>query len=44
MWNKDDAVMKNGIIFLKPVFKELIWGGNRLKEFGYNILSNHTGE
>ncbi len=32
------------IIFLKPVFKELIWGGNRLKEFGYSIPSNHTGE
>lgn len=36
--------MKN-IIFLQPVFKEMIWGGNRLRtEFGYNIPSNNTGE
>jgi mannose-6-phosphate isomerase len=32
-------------IFLKPVFKERIWGGTRLKdEFGYNIPSDQTGE
>lgn len=36
--------MKN-IIFLAPVFKEMIWGGNRLKsDFGYNIPSDKTGE
>lgn len=36
--------MKN-IIFLEPVFKEMIWGGNRLNtDFGYEIPSNHTGE
>jgi len=36
--------MKN-IIFLKPVFKEMIWGGNRLKsDFGYDIPSENTGE
>lgn len=36
--------MKN-IIFLEPVFKEMIWGGNRLKtDFGYDIPSDHTGE
>ncbi|MBA4542979.1 MULTISPECIES: mannose-6-phosphate isomerase, class I [Thermoactinomyces] len=32
-------------IFLKPVFKERIWGGTRLKEeFGYDIPSGQTGE
>ena len=35
----------NPIIFLKPVFKEMIWGGCRLgTEFGYDIPSAHTGE
>lgn len=33
------------IIFLEPVFKEMIWGGNRLEtEFGYPIPGDHTGE
>ncbi|BCJ94584.1 mannose-6-phosphate isomerase, class I [Anaerocolumna cellulosilytica] len=33
------------VIFLEPVFKEMIWGGNRLKtDFGYAIPSDHTGE
>ncbi len=32
-------------IFLEPVFKEMIWGGNRLsKDFGYSIPSDKTGE
>jgi mannose-6-phosphate isomerase len=32
-------------LFLQPVFKERIWGGNRLKtEFGYDIPSDKTGE
>ena len=36
--------MKN-IIFLQPVFKEMIWGGDRLRtEYGYNIPSDNTGE
>ncbi|HWT76664.1 MAG TPA: mannose-6-phosphate isomerase, class I [Mobilitalea sp.] len=36
--------MKN-IIFLKPEFKSMIWGGNKLEtEFGYRIPSDHTGE
>ncbi len=36
--------MKN-IIFLKPVFKTMIWGGNKLAtEFGYSIPSDNTGE
>jgi mannose-6-phosphate isomerase len=32
-------------LFLKPVFKERIWGGTALeKEFGYEIPFDHTGE
>jgi mannose-6-phosphate isomerase len=30
---------------LKPTFKEMLWGGSRLKsEFGYDIPSDQTGE
>lgn len=37
--------MKNKIIFLQPLFKEMIWGGNRLKtDFGYEIPGETTGE
>lgn len=33
------------LLFLQPVFKEMIWGGNRLaSDFGYEIPSDHTGE
>ncbi|WP_420489530.1 mannose-6-phosphate isomerase, class I [Neobacillus niacini] len=32
-------------LFLKPVFKERIWGGNSLAtEFGYDIPTDYTGE
>ena len=32
-------------LFLKPVFKERIWGGTALKqEFNYDIPNDHTGE
>ncbi|WHY80209.1 mannose-6-phosphate isomerase, class I [Neobacillus sp. WH10] len=32
-------------LFLKPVFKERIWGGTALQEeFGYNIPKENTGE
>ncbi len=35
----------NNIIKIAPVFKEMIWGGKRLKEkFGFDIPSNTTGE
>lgn len=35
----------HNIIKLKPVFKDMIWGGTRLREcFGYNIPSESTGE
>ena len=33
------------ILFLSPVFKETIWGGDRLRtEWMYDIPSSHTGE
>lgn len=33
------------ILYLNPVFKEMVWGGDRLqKEFGYDIPSERTGE
>lgn len=33
------------ILFLSPVFKEMIWGGKKLKtNFGYDIPSDKTGE
>lgn len=33
------------ILFFKPVFKEKVWGGQKLKaEFNFNIPSNRTGE
>lgn len=33
------------ILFLEPVFKEVIWGGNALRtRFGYDIPSEQTGE
>lgn len=33
------------ILFLNPVFMEMIWGGNQLAEkFGYEIPSDKTGE
>ncbi len=36
--------MKNPL-FLEPVFKTMIWGGNKLAtEFGYSIPGNNTGE
>lgn len=37
--------MNNKLIFLEPVFKEMIWGGSELRDkFGYNIPSDSTGE
>ena len=33
------------LLFLKPVFKEMIWGGNRMRsEYGYEIPGDDTGE
>jgi mannose-6-phosphate isomerase len=37
--------LMSDILFLKPVFKERIWGGKRLQtEFGYEIPYERTGE
>ena len=39
-----DKIMKD-IVFLEPVFKSAIWGGEKLKSiFGYDIPNEHTGE
>lgn len=36
---------KDEILFLKPVFKQMIWGGERLKtNYGYEIPGDKTGE
>lgn len=32
------------ILFLEPEFKNMIWGGNRLREYGYTIPTETTGE
>ena len=33
------------ILFLKPIMKEVLWGGTRLRdEYHYDIPSDHTGE
>lgn len=33
------------LLFMKPVFKDVIWGGNRMREiYGYDIPSETTGE
>ena len=33
------------IIFVEPVFKSMVWGGNKLRtEFAYEIPDDHTGE
>lgn len=33
------------ILRMKPVFKEMIWGGTKLRDvYGYEIPSDHTGE
>lgn len=38
-------LLKRPIIFLKPIFKEMIWGGDKLaKNFNYEIPSGNTGE
>lgn len=35
----------NEILFIKPVFKQMIWGGNRMREeYGYDIPGEDTGE
>lgn len=41
MKNKQNST----ILFLEPVMKQMVWGGNRLREeFGYEIPGEDTGE
>ncbi len=36
---------QRSILFLNPVFKQMLWGGNQLREqFGYEIQGEDTGE
>ena len=33
------------LLLLEPVFKQMIWGGSRLRDdFGYDIPGDNTGE
>lgn len=33
------------LLFIKPIFKQMIWGGTRLRtEYGYDIPGDNTGE
>ncbi len=37
--------MDKELLFFKPVFKTLVWGGHKMRdEFGYDIPSENTGE
>ena len=36
--------MGESVIFFQPIFKEKIWGGGKLKNYGYDIPSDKTGE
>ena len=36
--------MEKEPLFFEPVFKERIWGGDRLRTFGYQLPSEQTGE
>ena len=43
--HRECCELYNEPIFLKPVFKDRIWGGIKLRdEFGYDIPSETTGE
>lgn len=38
-------IKEKPILFLEPVFKQMVWGGSRLREkYGYNIPGENTGE
>lgn len=42
---QEEMMTEKEILFMEPIFKENIWGGNRLRtEYHYNIPSDHTGE
>ena len=38
-------LFRSELLLLEPVFKQMIWGGSRLKDdFGYDIPGDNTGE
>lgn len=39
-----EKIYSNEVILLKPVFKNAIWGGTLLKEFGYEEAGEQAGE
>lgn len=40
-----ELITDKELLFLEPVFKQMIWGGERLRDvFGYDIPGNDTGE
>jgi mannose-6-phosphate isomerase len=42
---KKEKMAMGHILRMNPVFKEMIWGGTKLKDiYGYEIPSDHTGE
>lgn len=36
--------MKQTLIFLKPYYGQKIWGGDKLKNFGFELPNNKIGE
>ena len=43
--HKKGSMRMKDIIFVEPVFKSMVWGGNKLRtEFDYEIPDDHTGE
>ncbi len=36
--------MKKEILFLSPYFEQKIWGGQKLKKYGFNLPSKNVGE
>ena len=45
IWKNERGISMTNLLFLKPIFHEKIWGGNRLATtFNYEIPSNQTGE
>lgn len=41
----NNADANKEILFMKPVFKQAIWGGNKLgSKWGYEIPGDNTGE
>ena len=43
--NGDSLQVPKEILFFNPEFKQMIWGGNKMKDvYGYNIPGDKTGE